>query len=288
MADGVGRRRPRVRLHSLKTQRVRGKGRPGKWPSASVGRSSALRLSRLRRQKSSLTGLCFPARRRAGPAGRTSPLRASAGLATALTSPRPPAAGEPRTPASVPRTPRLGAPGPPRPEGACARPRRCPPPPHTGPLSRGRSRQRRGGGGARMSPECEEPPPLHAGERPPLGPLGPPDSPRPPAPRPQFLSLPAAASLSWLSSCPPFRARTQPHRPGTSPPFRPRPPPRGHPLPALGLPGPGSGPSRVVGLSLPHCPAERVPGTCREVLWRRREGTQRPRRTVTISGVVMR
>lgn len=90
-------------LQSPEIQPVWGKGRPGRWASASVGRCSAPRPVR------TAQGSVFPDRPllsraapgRPGPAGATSPPRASVGLATALTSPRSPAAGGPRTSASV-------------------------------------------------------------------------------------------------------------------------------------------------------------------------------------------
>lgn len=101
VADGAGRLRPQADCRARRPSRFGegcGQG-SGPWlPSAAA---QPCGLSGLRRETSSLTGLCFPAQRRAGPAGATSPPRASAGLATALTSPHPPAAGGPQAPASV-------------------------------------------------------------------------------------------------------------------------------------------------------------------------------------------
>lgn len=144
-----------------------------------------------------------------------------------------------------------------------------PPAPSYRARRRGRSRRLRGGGGARMSPECEEPPPPRAGERPLRAPLprrrvprlrqdsppapGPRRSARtslPPPPAPRCLVFPQqpTSPVSPPVQLPP--PRTQPHCPGTSP-FPHRPPPLEHPLPALGFPGPGSGPTGAVGLCLP-------------------------------------
>ena len=99
VADGAGRRRPRADCRVRRRGPFEEGGAEGSGPRLPSAAAQPCGLFGLRRTTSSLTGLCFPARRRAGPAGTTSPLRAFAGLAAAPTSPRP------RSPASPGRPP---------------------------------------------------------------------------------------------------------------------------------------------------------------------------------------
>lgn len=99
VADGAGRRRPRADCRVRRRGPFEEGGAEGSGLRLPSAAAQPCGLFGLRRTTSSLTGLCFPARRRAGPAGTTSPLRAFAGLAAAPTSPRP------RSPASPGRPP---------------------------------------------------------------------------------------------------------------------------------------------------------------------------------------